>query len=89
MIRKWESKYWDFKEGNYYRAYIDTTFAMYRGGIHWHTYKAFRTERPFTAKHVPWYYQSFQKMPDDERYYFEHSETSLGKYFKTGNVILP
>lgn len=65
----YESKYWNIPlDDMYYAAPIDTTFSLNKFNVH--TYTALRTNRPYTAKHVPWYYTSIDDMTDDEKNYF-------------------
>jgi hypothetical protein len=60
----------------FFDARIDTTFALYRNRgekirkYEW-DYSAIRTNRPYTARHVPWYYTSINDIPADERYYMK------------------
>ena len=48
----------------YFDAPIDTTFALYK--VPFHSFNAIRTNRPYTAKHMPWYYFDFEDMPVEE-----------------------
>lgn len=75
QVLEWESGQWHNKiDEMYYRAAIDTTFALYRSRIH--SFNCLRTDRPYTAKHVPWYYTN-DNIPADEMYYLTHcNETS-------------
>jgi hypothetical protein len=42
--------------GRYYRAAIDTTFALYRpGGVGGSWLRSLRTTEPYVARHLPWY----------------------------------
>jgi len=76
-----ESRYWKKKyDAMYYNSPIDTTFALYREGVRNYSHIAVRTERPYTAKHIPWYYSDMSKLPDDEQYYFKTAnDSSSGK----------
>lgn len=72
-----ESMAWSVKlDDMFYNAYIDTTFALWRNNIY--DFPAVRTERPYTARHVPWYYTK-EYFPEDEKYYFQHV-TGVGSY---------
>lgn len=67
--KTYEQQYWNVPLDNmYYAAKIDTTFSLNK--VSYHTYNAIRTNRPYTAKHVPWYYTSVDEMTDDEKNYF-------------------
>ncbi len=75
----YEKQFWQYPLDNrYFRAAIDTTFALYK--VPFHSFNAIRTNRPYTARHLPWYYFDFEDMPADEQYYFRTtSEThSMG-----------
>ena len=66
-IREWESQFWTRPlDDLYFEAWIDTTFAMYNSSVF--TMEGIRTNRPYTARHVPWYYK---EIPEDEKYYFQ------------------
>jgi len=80
---EWETQFWQHPlDSRYFKAPVDTTFALYK--VPYHSFKALRTNRPYTAKHMPWYYFDFRDMPQDEQYYFDTtSEThSMGGIFR-------
>lgn len=81
FIRKHEAKYWQAPlDANFYQADTDTTFALYREGVRHYSHSAIRTARPYTARHLPWYYTDFSALPPDEQYYFRTAnESSSGK----------
>jgi len=65
----WETKFWMHPLDNkYFNAAIDTTFALYKIPIF--SYNGIRTNRPYIARHIPWYFNDLSELPDDERYYF-------------------
>ena len=65
----YEKQFWQHKlDDRYFAAAIDTTFALYK--VPFHSFNALRTNRPYTARHMPWYYFDFEDMPIDEQYYF-------------------
>ena len=71
-IKQWEGVFWEKPlDSMFFDAPIDTTFALYRKGVKEHTTSGIRTNRPYTARHVPWYYNDMNKLPDDEKYYFK------------------
>lgn len=77
-----EPRYWRKRyDSMYYNSPIDTTFALYREGVRHYSHTAVRTERPYTAKHVPWYYSDLSKLPEDEQYYYHTANvnSSTGK----------
>lgn len=64
---------------------VDTTFAMYRKGNGWSQASGIRTDRPYTARHLPWHIvldvdpkeDTLQIPMDDEiYYYFTHANAS-------------
>jgi hypothetical protein len=67
-IQQWEYQFWvNPLDSEYFNASIDTTFALYNTDTF--SLSAIRTNRPYTAKHVPWYYD--QTKPKDELYYLQ------------------
>ncbi len=77
FIRKNEAGYWLAPvDDMYYAAGIDTTFALYREGNIKHTYSAIRTNKPYTARHLPWYYDDFSVLPEDEQNYYKTANSS-------------
>lgn len=89
----WEKKFWNMKpnEAGFYKADIDTTFALYDGKrdfgelppvgykFHW----AVRSPEPYTARHLPWYNTpEFLLSNEEERYYQEHTHTYWSEKYK-------
>ena len=67
-IKQWEHQFWiNPIDAEYFNASIDTTFALYNTDMF--SLNALRTNRPYTARHVPWYYD--QHKPKDELYYLQ------------------
>jgi len=80
---EYEKQFWQYPlDGRYFQAAIDTTFALYK--VPYHSFKALRTNRPYTAKHMPWYYFDFKDMPIDEQFYFKTCKEShsMGGIFR-------
>ena len=76
--RGWEMGNWSNKlKGGYYKAPIDTTFAIYRTRIH--SFDCIRTDIPYMAKHLPWYHTK-DNIPDDERYYINSINSDFNYY---------
>jgi hypothetical protein len=74
FIRRVEGKYWTLPlDGRYFMADVDTTFCLRRQTEHIHT--ALRTNRPYTARHLPWYITSFESLSDEDKNYFK---TAIG-----------
>jgi hypothetical protein len=80
-IRGHEAKYWkNALDDKYFHADTDTTFALYRAGVTWYSHSAIRTNRPYTCKHVPWYYIDFNSLSEEDKYYFRSAnDSSSGK----------
>lgn len=55
-VRKWEGQFWTHpREENVYEAFVDTTFAMYRGDSYlMELYPALRLGKNYSLKHVDW-----------------------------------
>jgi hypothetical protein len=69
-----EMPFWKNRRGRFFEADIDTTFAMYRPNTGWGGYgPALRADRPYTAKHVPWY---LIEHSEEDSYYFRHLNTA-------------
>lgn len=65
----WETPFWQHPlDDMYFNAAIDTTFALYKTPVF--SYNAIRTNRPYTAVHVPWMFSDLSELPEDEQYYF-------------------
>ena len=60
---------------NLYFAQVDTTFAIYSNVRHYSLRFSLRTTGNLRAYHLPWYYD-YDNLPDDEKYYLEHAESS-------------
>jgi hypothetical protein len=77
-----EPTYWRKPLDNmYFNAPVDTTFVLYRTEYSQHFVgKSIRTNRPYTARHLPWYYTDLSLLPKDEQYYWKTANgSSSGK----------
>jgi hypothetical protein len=76
VASRWEPSYWaaPLVDNVVRMAPIDTTFAMYSKALmNQHKICGARTERPYTARHLPWYVRK----PDAEfQYYLDHAGES-------------
>lgn len=81
-VRRIEGKYWKKPlDSMYFKAETDTTLALYQKHIRDYTLSGIRTNKPYTAIHVPWYYDKLEDLPEDERYYFTTANnSSSGKH---------
>jgi hypothetical protein len=77
-VIKHEKQFWVKKNGNYYFAAIDTTFALYRpwakGPANFY-YEHIRTDYPYTARHLPWYVDS-SNLSSEDIYYLNNVKSS-------------
>ena len=77
QVVAWERQFWTRRlDGRHFRAAIDTTLALYRASTEFDasawTAPAIRCDRPYTARHVPWY---AAETTEEDRYYIEHMVT--------------
>ncbi|MGZ4672370.1 MAG: glycosyltransferase family 2 protein [Ilumatobacteraceae bacterium] len=79
----WEGKFWDPAleiEPGLFSAGIDTTFAMYRPLDRRHEIlKAFRTGKPYVARHLPWYLDS-ATLSEEDQYYRAHADSTMSNW---------
>ena len=77
QVLGWEVPYWTESRPGGWRANVGATFALYDPRRHRQLerdfYSAIRLDRPYTAKHLPWYLD-FQDLTEELRYYFEHCD---------------
>lgn len=72
-VRDWESKFWENRVlgAPFFAANIATTFCVQRPGTRWVGYgPALRADRPYTARHEPWYWEP-DNLTDEQRFYLE------------------
>ena len=75
-VKEWEKQFWAKPLDNtYFEAWVDTTFALYRN-TQFSIDKSLRVNRPYTAKHIPWYVGSFNSLNDEELYYLKTANSS-------------
>jgi len=78
----WESQFWTTPAFDaFYRAPIDTTFAMYPPGLG-HGPHHLRTAPPYEARHLPWYQNSAQPTEEDV-YYVTHADSRITNWNDT------
>ena len=78
----WEKPFWDHPlDSMYFNAPIDTTFALYRSPKF--SFNSIRTNRPYTARHLPWYWNQVKDLPPDEQHYYN---TQKQEYAEHSNV---
>jgi len=90
-VKEWESQFWTRPlDEMYYEAGVDTTFALYRNQ-NFSITPSLRLNRPYTAKHLPWYYADLSKLPKDEQHYIKTANSSFSwkdKIIGSSNFII-
>jgi hypothetical protein len=78
-VRDWEMSLWrEPLDDMYFKAGIDTTFALYReDSRHYQIWNSIRTNKPYMACHVPWSYKHIKDLPADEKYYVRTASKSF------------
>jgi predicted O-methyltransferase YrrM len=75
LILDIERRYWsDRLNARFFRAAIDTTFALYRAGEDPPCGPALRSDRPYVARHLPWYVCP-GRLDEEERNYLRTADT--------------
>ena len=76
-VYKHEIRFWNNPlDSLYYEAEVDTTFALHKI-TNYNTYNSLRVGKPYTARHLPWYYTDFNSLSDDEKNYFQTANNSF------------
>ena len=76
QAKEWEQQWWTKPlDDLYFDAGVDTTFALYNSRI-FTIDNSLRINRPYTAKHLPWYYTNLDRIPADERNYLFTANSS-------------
>ncbi len=85
-VRLWERPFWMRRlEKGMYHAVIDTTFALYRPDSEFEYSPSIRTDRPYWARHDPWY-SSSDDPTLEEQYYREHAVDGVAHWDLDGQV---
>ena len=83
-VLNWERKYWTTPAWDGWLAGIGATFALYDPArndlLDKDFYGAVRLDRPYTARHLPWYID-FENLSDELRYYFERCDHAAYAYW--------
>ena len=85
---RWERQFWtQRRDEQFFQAGVDTTFALYSVDTPHGTAKrsdpnALRSDRPYTARHLPWYMKT-DELTQEELYYFSSVRNGVwGKKWK-------
>jgi len=78
----WESQFWtNRRDGRFFNAGVDTTFALYGVGIPCKG-NCLRADRPYTARHLPWYF-TLDSLTEEQTYYLQNATNGhWSKIFK-------
>jgi hypothetical protein len=81
-VTSWEKQFWTHRRDNrFFDADVDTTLALYHVDVPFSrartTGNSLRSDRPYTARHLPWYIE-LATMTAEERYYI--TSTSKGHW---------
>lgn len=71
----------------FYDSPVDTTFALYRKDSYVYDCKAIRSERPYTAKHLPWYFTPNTQMTKEEIFMYSQKPTVCGHGGQWTNML--
>lgn len=82
-----EAPYWKKPlDDLYFDADTDTTFALYRYPLGEYSHSAVRTNRPYTVKHLPWYYRDLSVLSEDEQNYYKTASPVFSSGLKRLNL---
>jgi len=81
-VIKWEMQFYEKKEGNLFRAPIDTTFALHRPNVIGSRHSdmmTFRTSFPYQMRHLPWYEDS-SNLSEEDVFYTVNKKKTIGHW---------
>lgn len=90
-VLSWEKKFWTkpYKK-DFYRAEIDTTFALYKPGYQHSRFSDFtrgiRIAGDFTSKHGGWYLDP-ENFSDEQKFYFKDNISTSWIFNQDGSLI--
>jgi len=74
LVLEIERQYWqDRLDGRFFRAAVDTTFALYHAGEDPPCGPALRSDRPYVARHLPWYVTR-RTLDEEERHFLRTAD---------------
>jgi hypothetical protein len=73
-VLTWEQQFWNtpYIDG-FYKADVDTTFAVYRPGDGHQNGNSLRSMEPYSARHMPWYEDSSRPNAELD-FYIKHAD---------------
>lgn len=81
-VLNWERGNWynRMDDTRFLKAAVDTTFALTRGSGEPNDFdKCLRTDKPYTAIHVPWTYTA-DNVPEDEKFFYSRITNAFSHY---------
>jgi hypothetical protein len=90
QVLAWEKPFWEARlDDGHYEAAIDTTFALYRPGIHcdeerW--WRSIRTAPPYSAIHLPWYQNTGNITAEDA--FYQRAVTGISSQWSITDPVL-
>lgn len=79
--KRWEGNNWTLIDDIYIKAAIDTTFCLCTGVGEQNDFdRCLRVNKPFTARHLTWYYGPQNPPPEDELHYLKNVSRSHNHY---------
>lgn len=81
-VLNWERGNWYHRmdDKRFFKAAVDTTFALTRGDGEPNDFdKCLRTDKPYTAIHVPWTYTA-DNVPEDEKFFYSRITNAFSHY---------
>ena len=93
-VIEWELQYWlnvDEQDRGFYKAHIDTTFAVYRPNVKPYMSKWWRSLRsnyPYVARHYPWYItDDISREVLEEEFYYQKSAKSVSSHWYSDGYL--
>lgn len=90
QVISWEEPFWVTRldDGNFEGA-IDTTFALYRPGVHcsqeqW--WRSIRTAPPYSARHLPWYQDT--SVSSEEDLFYQRAVVGISSQWSITDPVL-
>ncbi len=90
QVLAWEAPFWEtLLDDGHYEAAIDTTFALYRPGVHcdeerW--WRSIRTAPPYSAMHLPWYQDTGVNSAED--IYYQRAVAGISSQWSITDPVL-
>ena len=89
-VIEWEKRMWDSAtdENGFYKSDVATTFALYdRDRVVENLYSGIRSPRPYTAKHLDWYYTEETIKNDPEALFYLNTTAHKGWLYEWKGIL--